>query len=140
MGRQTSKWSYKHDKLTQCCRAFTLALARLSCFISPVERRKHDRRRRGRFVRCFYGSFWSRMRKICQQIKTSLAVPPDFTVQRSCGRPSVVAQPWNSMSSTCAQPAWVVDRDRWHCTGHPLRPRPAGRRTHNVPRAAVSWS
>ena len=27
MGRQTRKWSYKHDKLTQCCRAFTLALA-----------------------------------------------------------------------------------------------------------------
>ena len=25
MGRQTRKWSYKHDKLTQCCRAFTLA-------------------------------------------------------------------------------------------------------------------
>jgi len=31
MGRQTRKWSYKHDKLTQCCRTFTLALARLSC-------------------------------------------------------------------------------------------------------------
>jgi len=24
---------HKHDKLTQCCRAFTLALARLSCFL-----------------------------------------------------------------------------------------------------------
>ena len=24
--------SRRHDKLTQCCRAFTLALARLSCF------------------------------------------------------------------------------------------------------------
>jgi len=24
---------HKHDKLTQCCRAFTLALARLSCFM-----------------------------------------------------------------------------------------------------------
>ena len=33
MGRQTRKWSYKHDKHTQCCRAFTLALARLSCFL-----------------------------------------------------------------------------------------------------------
>ena len=36
MGRQTRKWSYKHDKLTQCCRAFTLALARLSCFSSVI--------------------------------------------------------------------------------------------------------
>ena len=26
--------SLRHDKLTQCCRAFTLALARLSCIIS----------------------------------------------------------------------------------------------------------
>jgi len=26
------KLLHKHDKLTQCCRAFTLALARLSCF------------------------------------------------------------------------------------------------------------
>jgi len=32
MGRQTRKWSYKHDKPTQCCHAFTLALARLSCY------------------------------------------------------------------------------------------------------------
>ena len=27
------KLLHKHDKLTQCCRAFTLALARLSCFL-----------------------------------------------------------------------------------------------------------
>ena len=27
------KLLHKHDKLTQCCRAFTLALARLSCYI-----------------------------------------------------------------------------------------------------------
>jgi len=31
VGRQIRKWLYKHDKLTQRCRAFTLALARLSC-------------------------------------------------------------------------------------------------------------
>jgi len=31
--------SHKHDKLTQCCRAFTVALARLSCF----EWRQHAR-------------------------------------------------------------------------------------------------
>jgi len=53
MGRQTIKWSSKmpifvsfaryifqifiprHDKLTQCCRAFTLALARFSCTTEP---------------------------------------------------------------------------------------------------------
>ena len=28
------KLLHKHDKLTQCCRAFTLALARLSCFLT----------------------------------------------------------------------------------------------------------
>ena len=49
MGRQTIKWSFKmpifvsfarcvkrlhkHDKLTQCCRAFTLALARPIAFL-----------------------------------------------------------------------------------------------------------
>jgi len=37
--RQTRKWSSKmHDKLTQCCRAFTLALATLSCLISITTR------------------------------------------------------------------------------------------------------
>ena len=30
------KLLHKHDKLTQCCCAFTLALARLSCYISSV--------------------------------------------------------------------------------------------------------
>jgi len=30
-GHQTRKWLYKHDKLTECCRAFTLVLASLSC-------------------------------------------------------------------------------------------------------------
>jgi len=29
---QFVKLLHKHDKLTQCCRAFTLALARRSCF------------------------------------------------------------------------------------------------------------
>ena len=28
--------SHKHDKLTQCCRTFTLALARLSCYITAA--------------------------------------------------------------------------------------------------------
>jgi len=54
MGRQTRKWSSKmpifvsfahyifrifiskDNKLTQCCRAFTLALARLSCLLSVI--------------------------------------------------------------------------------------------------------
>ena len=34
--------SPRHDKLTQCCRAFTLALARLSCIIWP-NRHSHTR-------------------------------------------------------------------------------------------------
>jgi len=33
MGHQTRKWSYKHDKLTQFCRAFTLAL--LGFLVTP---------------------------------------------------------------------------------------------------------
>jgi len=40
MRRQTRKWSYKHDKLTQCCRACTLALARLSCNVYRVRQQK----------------------------------------------------------------------------------------------------
>jgi len=31
------KLLHKHDKLTQCCRAFILALARLSCCIYDID-------------------------------------------------------------------------------------------------------
>ena len=35
------KLLHKHDKLTQCCRAFTLALARLSCSSVLNRQREH---------------------------------------------------------------------------------------------------
>ena len=38
------KLLHKHDKLTQCCRAFTLALARLSCFALFQESMTHSQR------------------------------------------------------------------------------------------------
>ena len=44
------KLLHKHDKLTQCCHAFTLALSRLSCLLTVILSLENGRRNVGRVL------------------------------------------------------------------------------------------
>ena len=94
MGRQTRKWSSKMHKLTQCCRAFTLALARLSCYLKSVK---------CVVCQCFKLCILSLLMQVCVTVMISL-LPYRYYVSRK------VECDWYF----CFWPMCVYISEAWH--------------------------